>query len=132
MVTQGTPHGIVNRIFEAIAGGAKGLGSSVKGGLQGVGNGVQRGLDAPWQAVGAPEQPLHVVDRFLDGGLDATDNALSRGAIETAEMGSRTVTHALDHPVEQFGVPPDMGDMGMGGKFPRPPSPMQFGRKIRR
>lgn len=116
----GTPHRVVDSILDSAADGVKSLVSGVSGALTGLGEGIQTGLDQPWKAVGGPEQPLRIVDRILDGSLHAGVNAVNQGAIETLKMEGESVQAGLDHPVEQFGIPPSLGT-GMGNfKMPSP------------
>ena len=125
-MVDGTPHRVVDSILDSAADGAKSLVSGVTGALTGLGEGLQTGLDKPWKSVGGPDQPLRIVDRLLDGALNATVNAVNQGAIETLKMGGESVAHALDHPVENFGIPPALG-AGMGG-IKMPSLPMGKGR----
>lgn len=113
MAHEGTPHRMVDGILDSVADGAKGLVAGATGALTSAGEGVQRGLDMPWQSIGGPEQPLRIVDRLLDGGLRAAVNAVNQGAIGTLQQSGEAVQSALDHPVEQFGIPPPLG-AGMG------------------
>lgn len=113
MAHEGTPHRMVDGILDSVADGAKGLVSGATGALTGAGEGLQRGLDTPWQSVGGPEQPLRIVDRLLDGCVRAAVNAINQGAIGTLQLGGEAVQSALDHPVDQFGIPPSLGE-GMG------------------
>lgn len=119
--TSGTPHNVVGGILDSVTQAAAGVGSSVNRGLQDVGEGIQSGLDAPFKSIDGPEQPLRIVDRLLDGGLGAVDQLIVRGAVGSLNMAGEAVCHALDQPVENFGIPPALGQ-GMGGlKLPRTP-----------
>lgn len=113
MPHEGTPHRMVDNVLDAAADAGKGLVSGITSGLTGAGNGVQRALDMPFQALGGPEQPLHIVDRFLTGAVRATVHAINQGAIGTLQEGGEAVQSALDQPVDQFGIPPSLGG-GMG------------------
>ena len=104
--------------------------SGISGALTGLGEGLQSGLDQPWKAIGGPEQPLRVVDRLLDGAIHAGVNAVNQGGIETLKMGGEAAQMGLDHPVENFGIPPGLGAgmpaLGGGlGRF-KPPSFPKF------
>lgn len=121
MAHEGTPHRVVDGILDSAANGVKSLVSGVSGALTGLGEGIQSGLDQPWKAVGGPEQPLRIVDRLLDGGIQATVNAVNQGGLETLKLSGEAVQSAMDHPVENFGIPPALG-AGMG-RF-KMPSPM--------
>ena len=112
-MADGTPHRVVDSLLDSAADGAKSLVSGVTGALGNLGEGLQSGLDKPFKAMGGPDQPLRIVDRLLDGALNATVNALNQGGIETLKTGGESVAHALDHPVENFGIPPALG-AGMG------------------
>lgn len=117
-----TPHGIVDGIADGVAGGAKALVSSVASGLRGVGGSLQTALDAPFNAIGAPEQPLRVADRALNGFVAGAANAISQGTIGSLQTTGKGIVNALNHPVEQLGIPPALGDMGGGmSRFPKPP-----------
>lgn len=116
----GTPHRVVDSILDSAADGVKSLVSGVSGALSGLGEGIQSGLDQPWKAMGAPEQPLRIVDRVLGGALHATVNGVNQGAIETLKMGGESVQAGLDHPVEQFGIPPSLGAGMSQFKMPSP------------
>ena len=119
-MADGTPHRVVDSILDSAADGAKSLVSGISGALIGLGEGLQTGLDKPWKSVGGPDQPLRIVDRLLDGTLRAGVNAVNQGAIETLKQGGESVQSALDHPVEQFGIPPALG-AGLGRlKMPSP------------
>ena len=127
MAHEGTPHRVVDSILDSVASGAKSLVSGISGGLKGAGGGLQRGLDMPWSAVGGPEQPLHIADRFLNGALGAAENAVNQGAIGTVQKGGEAVQSALDQPVDQFGIPPSLG-AGMGRfQIPSPKMGMRSG-----
>lgn len=124
---EGTPHGVAGSILDGLADGAKGLVSTITGGVQGVGNSLQSALDGPFKAVGGPEQPLRAVESLLDGIIGSAQNVINAGAVGSLQMAGRGIVKALDHPVEQFGVPPALlsGQGGMG----RIPSPEAiFGR----
>lgn len=110
---EGTPHRVVDDILDSVANGAKGMVSGLSGALMTAGEGIQSGLDAPWKSVGGPEQPLRIADRLLDGAIRAGVNAVNQGAIETVKQGGEAIQSALDHPVDQFGIPPALGS-GMG------------------
>ena len=119
-MADGTPHRVVDNILDSAVDGVKSLVSGVSGALTGLGEGIQSGLDQPWKAVGGPEQPLRIVDRLFDGGIQASVNAVNQGGLETLKMGGEAVQKAMDHPVEQFGIPPALG-AGMGQfKLPSP------------
>ena len=120
MAHEGTPHRMVDGILDSAANAGKSLVSGITGGLTGAGNGVQRALDMPFEAMGGPEQPLHIVDRFLTGAVRAGVNAINQGAIGTLQEGGEAVQSALDQPVDQFSIPPSLG-AGIG-RF-RMPSP---------
>lgn len=122
-----TPHRVVDGILDGLADGAKSLVSSVKGGLQGVGEGLQRGLDTPFEASGGPEQPLRICDRILDGLTNGVAQAINEGAIGSLQTTGEGVARGLDQPVENFGVPPDLGGMG---KFKLPTAPAIFRRRM--
>ena len=129
-MADGTPHRVVDSILDSAADGAKSLVSGISGALTGLGEGLQQGLDKPWKAVGGPDQPLRIVDRLLDGTIQAGVNAVNQGAIETLKMEGESVQHGLDHPVENFGIPPGLGagmpSLGGGlGRF-KPPSFPKF------
>ena len=121
-MADGTPHRVVDGILDSAVDGAKSLVSGITGALTGLGEGLQSGLDQPWKAVGGPDQPLRIVDRLLDGALHATVNAVNQGALETLKIEGESVQHGLDHPVENFGIPPELG-AGMG-RFKMPNAPM--------
>lgn len=129
---QGTPHRVVDSILDSAADGAKSLVFGISGALTGLGEGVQSGLDQPFKAMGAPDQPLRIVDRFLDGTINATVHAVNQGCIESLKMEGESVQRGLDHPVENFGVPPSLGtgmpSLGGGlGRF-KPPRFPRLGR----
>ena len=124
-MADGTPHRVVDSILDSAADGAKSLVSGVTSALEGLGEGVQKGLDTPWKAMGGPDQPLRIVDRLFDGALHATVNAVNQGGIETLKMGGESVQTGLDHPVESFGIPPELG-AGMG-RIKMPSSPLGKG-----
>ena len=127
-MADGAPHRVVDSILDAAADGAKSLVSGVTGALTGLGEGIQSGLDQPWKAVGGPDQPLRIVDRVLDGALQATVNAVNQGGLETLKMAGESVQHGLDHPVDNFGIPPSLGagmNVGVLGRF-KPPSLPKF------
>jgi phage-related protein len=129
-MADGTPHRVVDSVLDSAANGAKSMVSGLTGALSGLGEGIQSGLDQPWKAVGGPDQPLRIVDRLLDGALNATINAVNQGGIETLRIGGKSVQTALDHPVENFGIPPSLGTgmnpLGRGmGRF-KPPTPPRF------
>ena len=113
MTHEGTPHRIVDSVLDSVANGAKGLVTGLSGAVMSAGEGIQSGLDQPWKSVGGPEQPLRVVDRLLDGAIHAGVNAVNQGVIETVKQGGEAVQGALDHPVDNFGIPPALG-AGMG------------------
>ena len=112
-MADGTPHRVVDSLLDSAADGAKSLVSGITGALEGLGNGVQNGLDQPFKVFGGTDQPLRIVDRLFDGALHAGVNAINQGGIETLKTGGESVAHALDHPVENFGIPPALG-AGMG------------------
>lgn len=120
--SDGTPHRVVDNIANGVAEGAKRFVAGVTSSFTGVGGEIQRGLDAPFNALGGPQQPLRIVDRVLNGGLDAV-NAGARGGIGVIQTAAEGVQSGLDHPVENFGVPPGLlGRSGMSGlKLPFPP-----------
>ena len=125
-MADGAPHRIVDSILDAAADGAKSLVSGVTGALTGLGEGIQSGLDQPWKAVGGPDQPLRIVDRVLDGALQATVNAVNQGGLESLKMAGESVQHGLDQPVETFGIPPSLGagmDAGVLRRFKMPSLP---------
>ena len=122
MAHEGTPHRVLDNILDGAANGAKGLVSGLSGALTSAGEGIQTGLDAPWKSIGGPDQPLRIVDRLLDGAVQAGVNAVNQGVIETVKQGGDAIQNALDHPVENFGIPPSMGE-GM-----RTPMSRGFGR----
>lgn len=124
MDNRGTPHGVVDSVLDSVAHGAKSLVRSIRGGLEGVGTGVQTALDAPFQAVGGPEQPLHIADRLLDGGLESMENVVSDGAIQSLQIVGEGINKALNHPHEQFGIPPSLGGETPLAKFRFPQPPM--------
>ena len=120
MAHEGTPHRMVDNILDSAANAGKSLVSGITGGLTGAGSQVQRALDMPFEAMGGPEQPLHIVDRFLDGAVRATVHAINQGAIGTLQEGGEAVQSALDQPVDQFSIPPSLG-AGLGRfKMPSP------------
>lgn len=126
MAHEGTPHRVLDNILDSAANGAKGLVSSLSSALTSAGEGIQTGLDSPWKAVGGPDQPLRIVDRLLDGTVRAGVNVVNQGTIETIKQCGEAIQSALDHPVEQFGIPPALGSgmgKGLGGlKLPRLPA----------
>lgn len=120
MAHEGTPHRMVDNILDSAAGAGKSVVAGLTSGLTGAGEGVQSALDMPWKALGAPEQPLRIVDRFLDGAVRAAVHAVNQGAIETLQQGGEAVQSALDQPVDQFSIPPSLG-AGLGRfKMPSP------------
>ena len=102
MATEGTPHGIVGGLAQAVVHGIKGVGSTITG-----------ALDKPPAALGGPQFPHHIPHRALNGVADSY----------TTFIGG--IRNALDQPVEQFGIPPDLA----GGKGPTPPKLPKLGRK---
>ena len=114
----GTPHRMVDNILNSVTGGAQGLVSGVTGGLTGAGEMVQQGLDAPFKALGIGEHPLRALDRLLDGSIRAAEHSINQGVIGTVRKEGEAVQSALDHPSEQFGIPPKLG-AGMSQGFGR-------------
>lgn len=108
-----TPHRFVSNLLDGLVSAAEGVGTTVNQGLQSVGGGIQRGLDTPFQAFGGPEQPLRIADRILDGTLGAIDHAANRGGFDSLKMAGEALARGLDHPSEQFGIPPEIGGGGM-------------------
>lgn len=113
-----TPHRVVDSLADGIANGARGLIGGVSGAVRGVGKSVMGALDKPFAAVTHKEGPHRVLDRAADGALDAVENLAEQGVIGTAQKAGGAVMRALDHPVEQFGVPPDI-DKFSGRLFKR-------------
>ena len=89
----GTPHAIAAKIV---------LGAV--GGLKGAGGAVVSALDAAPSQLGV-RGPHHIPSRVLDAFADSSATLV------------RGVERALNQPTEEFGVPPDLGDIagGMGG-----------------
>jgi len=126
-MADGAPHRVVGGVVNSLLRAAQGIGSGINSGVRGIGEGVQSGLDMPFRAVGGPEQPLRIADRFLDGWLGAVDNFANRGWIDSTMKFGEGISRGLDQPHEQFGIPPSFGGMGGYGPgsrfqvpFPRP------------
>lgn len=98
MTTQGTPHGIVGGLVQGVVDGLKGVGAT-----------VARALDKPPEALAGPQGIHHIPHRLLNGTADS---------VRTYVEG---VKSALDQPVEQFGVPPDLAGGGHGLEMPKLP-----------
>ena len=113
-----TPHGLVDELADGLANGAEGVIRGAAGALKSAGATVSNALDMPFRAAGK-EGPHHVVGRAFDGAIDAVTDVTTDGAIEAARKGGKGVIGALDHPTEQFGVPPDLN-------LPKIPSPPKF------
>ena len=94
---QGTPHRLVGGVINGVLDGLKSMGSSIMG-----------GLDKPPTSLGGPQGIHHIPGRYADGMADAT------------RVGFEGMWRALDQPVEQFGLPPDLGT-GLRGRGPRFP-----------
>ena len=91
MTRQGTPHGIVGGLAQGLIGGLKGVGATVAG-----------ALDKPPEALGGPQGIHHIPHRFLNGMADSGSTYVEG------------IKSALDQPVEQFGIPPDLSGGGRG------------------
>lgn len=113
MPHEGTPHRVVDTILDSAAGGVKSAVGAVTNAAQSLGEGIQQGLDSPWKTVGGPEQPMRIVDRLLDGSLNAAEGFVNQGVLNSLQTGGEAVQSALDHPCDQFGIPPSLG-AGLG------------------
>ena len=83
----GTPHRMVDSVFNNVAGGAQGIVSGITGGLTGAGEMVQQGLDTPFKALGIGEHPLRALDRFLDGSVRAQLTRLRQRLVAQEAVG---------------------------------------------
>ena len=109
-----TPHRMVDSALDGLAEGAKGLLRTVTGGLKGAGESVCGALDRPPSELGGPEGPHRIADRVLDGEVDAGEKAVNEGIIGSLQVMGEGIARGLDQPVEQFGVPPDLGRGELG------------------
>ena len=110
-----TPHRVVDSALDGLADGAAGVGRAITGGLKGAGEAVMGALDRPLREVAGVEGPHRIIDRALDGSVDAAENFGSRGVVESLKTVGEGVSKSLDHPPEQFGIPPDLGKPGFRG-----------------
>lgn len=117
------PHREVDNVMKGIANGATGLVHAIAGGITGAGGTVSQALDVPFKKITGKEGPHNVVDRLLDGAMDTVVNVPVAG-VKTLEIAGEGICRALDHPVEQLGIPPAL-EGGMMGKLPKLP----FGEK---
>ena len=72
-------------------------------------------LDRPCREIGGLEGPHRIIDRALDGSVDAAANFYSRGVIDSLKTVGEGISRGLDHPEEQVGIPPNLGGPGLRG-----------------
>lgn len=115
----GTPHRVVDGVVKSAVNTVEGLGSSLNGTARSLGGQIQDLTDTPFKLVGGLRSPLRVVDKMANGLLNTADNAINRGGLDSIKNVSEAVSSGLDEPVEQFGIPPALGngfDLGGIGK----------------
>jgi hypothetical protein len=104
-----TPHRVLDNICGGIVGAAEGLLRSGVNAVKGAGKEVIRALDTPVRDITGKEGPINMVDRVADGIVDAGENFVENGIVNTAKTAKEGVMRALDHPPEQIGFPPKLG-----------------------
>lgn len=109
---EGTPHRVIDGIANGIANGAKGLVDSAVNAVKGAGETVMKALDGPFASVTGKEGPHRIVDRAIDGALEAGVNLVDSGFIGSAQKAGEAIMKALDQPPEQIGIPPALGTLG--------------------
>ncbi len=105
-----TPHRMVDSIANGLANGAQGILDSVAGTLRSAGSSLMGALDKPFEAVTGKEGPHRIVDRLANGAVGTAQNVVDQGIIGSAKEAGESIMKALDHPVEQVGLPPDLGE----------------------
>ena len=114
-----TPHRVVGNAVDGLAQGAQGLVKTITGGLKGAGGAIMGALDKPPKELADKEGPHRIVDRYLNGGVNATENYLSEGTVGSLRIFGEGICKALDQPNEQLGIPPALGKTDlMRPRFP--------------
>jgi hypothetical protein len=106
------PHRIIDGVVNGIADGVNKLGNSLLGTVTSAGHEVMNALDKPVAQVTKKQGPHRAVDKALDGAAAALQNVGQSGVVGSLKTVGEGVMKALDHPVDQFGIPPK--DIGLG------------------
>ena len=115
-----TPHRVVHDVAAGVSSGVTGVVKSIQGGLKSAGHTVAEGMDKPFMAVTGKHGPHNMVGRALDGAIDAAANFPTDGVIKSLQIAGESICHALDQPVEEIGIPPDMKGLSLP-KMPKLP-----------
>lgn len=105
------PHRIVGDAADGLANGASRVGNSLVGTAKGLGSQVMGILDKPFSMVTDKQGPHHIIDRLVNGGVDAGNHAVDSGILGSLKTAGNGFMRALDQPVEATGLPPDLGSI---------------------
>lgn len=103
------PHRVVGNVADSLASGVRGAGNGLVSTAKGLGAAVMGALDKPFEMVSGKQGPHRIVDRLVNGTVDAGVNAVDNGAMGSLQKMGAGIMHAMDQPVEEVGLPPDLG-----------------------
>lgn len=105
------PHRVVGNVLDGLASGVRGIGNGLVGSAKGMGGQVMSALDKPFAMVTGKEGPHRLLDRLVNGSVDAGVNAVDNGLMGSLQKEGEAIMRAMDHPSEQVGLPPDIASL---------------------
>lgn len=105
------PHRILDEVADSLATGVRGVGNGLVNTAKGMGSQVMSALDRPFSMVTDKQGPHRILDRFVNGSVDAAVNAVDSGVLSSLQKEGEAIMYALDQPPEQTGLPPDLGQL---------------------
>jgi hypothetical protein len=96
------PHRIVGDVADGLANGVRGVGNGMVGAVKGAGSQIMSALDKPFTKVTGKEGPHRIVDRFLNGTVDAGVNVVDVGGLRSLQDEGEAIMKSMDQPLEQI------------------------------
>lgn len=107
------PHRMVDSMASGVINGVERFISSSANAIKGAGDTIVSGLDKPFKDITGKEGPIMILGILGDGFIGAGTNFVDNGIIGSVKIAGETVMKALDQPIEQLGLPTDMGKLDL-------------------
>jgi len=96
------PHRVVGDVADGLANGVRGVGNGMVGAVKGAGAQIMSALDKPFTKVTGKEGPHRIIDRFLNGTVDAGVNVVDNGGLRSLQEEGAAIMRSMDQPLEQL------------------------------
>jgi len=92
----------VGDVADGLADGVRGVGNGMVSAAKGAGSQIMGALDKPFTKFTGKEGPHRIIDRFLNGTVDAGVNVVDVGGLRSIQDEGNAIMRAMDQPLEQI------------------------------